>query len=239
MKTISKFMSIALIASSTLFAGGPFVAAPEPDVEPVEPAVAEIPQPSAPEPAPEPQRSSTIKPYFGGGLGSSSATVKSQAKVCGGCEYDKINQTTSKQSDKILNWGGSDSATNGMILAGVEVNDYLAVEGRITKGISDYEIKDHKPISYSNAAVYLKPQAKFENFTVYGLVGYGISSIDFMGKNTKASGLQYGAGGSYDITDQLAAFADYTQLMGSSKKISDASTLSSISSVNVGVIYKP
>jgi len=233
MKTISKIMGIAIIASSALFAGGPFVAAPQPDVEPVEPAVAEIPQTTAPEPE------STIKPYFGGGLGTSSADAKSSAKVCGGCQYDKLNQTTSKSSDKIINWGGSDSATNGMILAGVEVNDYLAVEARITKGISDYEIKDHKPISYSNAAVYLKPQAKFENFTVYGLLGYGVSSIDFMGKNTKEGGFQYGAGGSYDITDQLAAFADYTQLMSSSKKISDATTLGSISSVNLGIIYKP
>ena len=231
MKTIYKFLSIAFIASTTLFGGGPFISTPQPDVEPVEPAVAEIPTPSEPE--------SVIKPYFGGGLGSSSTSVKSQAKVCGGCEYDKINQTTTKLSDKIINWGGSDSATTGMILGGVEVNDYLAIEARITKGISDYEIKDHKPISYSNAAVYLKPQAKFENFTVYGLLGYGISSIDFMGKNTKSNGFQYGAGGSYDINDQLSAFADYTQLMNSSKKISDASTLGSISSVNIGLIYKP
>ncbi len=230
MKTITKLMGIALIASSALFAGGPFVAAPEPDVEPVEPAVAEIPE-TKPEPS--------IKPYFGGALGTSSADVDSKAKVCGGCQYDKLNQTTSKSADKIINWGGSDSATNGMILGGVEVNDYLAVEARITKGISDYEVKDHKPISYSNAAVYLKPQAKFENFTVYGLLGYGISSIDFMGKNTKKSGFQYGAGGSYDINDQLAAFADYTQLMNSSKKISDATTLGSISSLNIGLIYKP
>jgi hypothetical protein len=230
MKTISKFLSVALIASSTLFAGGPFVATPEPDVEPVEPAVAEIPET---EPAKE------ITPYFGGALGTSKGKVNSSAKVCGGCTYDKITQTTGKESDKLINWGGSDDATTGMILAGAEVNDYLAVEGRITKAISDYEIKDHKPISYTNAAVYLKPQAKFEDFTVYGLLGYGISSIDFMDKNTKAHGFQYGAGGSYDIDDQITAFVDYTKLMGKSKKISDATTLEGLSSVNAGIIFKP
>jgi len=232
MKTVSKFLSFVLIVGSTLFAGGPFVSAPEPDVEPVEPAVAEIPQTA---PAPE----SSIKPYIGGGLGTSSADAKSSAKVCGGCQYDKLNQSTSKSADKIINWGGSDNATTGLLLAGVEVNDYLAVEGRITKAISDYEIKDHKPISYTNAALYLKPQAKFENFTLYGLLGYGVSSIDFMGKNTTKSGIQYGAGGSYDINEQLSVFADYTQLMNSSKKISDATTLGSIGSLNAGVIYKP
>ena len=232
MKTLSKLLSVAVIASGCLFAGGAFIPtpAPEPDVEPVEPAVAEIP---------ETKPAKDITPYFGGAIGTSNGTVKSQAKVCGGCQYDKLNQTTSKAPDKILNWGGSDSATNAMALAGVEINDNLAVEGRITKAISDYEIKDHKPISYANAAVYLKPQAKFEDFSVYALLGYGISSIDFMGKNTKASGFQYGAGGSYDIDDQLSVFADYTQLMGSSKKISEASTLNSIDSVNAGIIFKP
>jgi len=230
MKTLSKFLSVAVIASSCLFAGGPFTSEPVPDVEPVEPAVAEIPE-AAPE--------KTIQPYVGGGLGTSSASVKSQAKVCGGCQYDKINQTTSKAPDKILNWGGSDSSTNAMALAGVEINDNLAIEGRFTKAISDYEVKDHKPISLYNAAVYLKPQYKFEDFTLYALLGYGITSIDFMNKNTKSNGFQYGAGGSYDINDELSVFADYTKLMGSSKKISDASTLGSIDSVNAGVIYKP
>ncbi len=230
MKTISKLFSVAIIASSCIFAGGPFTPTPQPDVEPVEPAIAEIPD-TAP--------AKDIQPYFGGALGSMSTDVKSQAKVCGGCQYDKLNQSTSKAPDKILNWGGSDSATNLMVLAGVEVNDNLAVEARITKAVSDFEIKDHKPISFSNAALYLKPQAKFEDFSAYALLGYGISSIDFMGKNTKTNGFQYGAGGSYSVNDQLAVFADYTKLMGSSKKISKASTLQNVDSVNAGIIYKP
>ena len=230
MKTLSKLLGVAVITSAYLFAGGPFTPTPQPDVEPVEPAVAEIPETEA---------AKNITPYFGGGIGSSSASVKSQAKVCGGCQYDKINQTTSKSADKILNWGGSDSTATGMVLAGAEINENIAVEARFTKAISDYEIKDHKPISYKNAALYLKPQYKFEDFSVYALLGYGISSIDFMGKNTKSNGLQYGAGATYDIDDQFSVFADYTKLMGSSKKISDASTLSSIDSVNAGVIYKP
>jgi opacity protein-like surface antigen len=234
MKTLSKLLSVAVIASSCLMAGGPFTSEPVPDVEPVEPAVAEIPQ-VLNDAKPE----SNIQPYFGGALGSSSASVKSQAKVCGGCQYDKLNQTTSKAPDKILNWGGSDSTTTGTVLAGAEITDNIAIEGRLTKAISDYEIKDHKPISYSNAAIYLKPQYKFDDFTLYALLGYGISSIDFMGENTKSNGFQYGAGGSYDVNDQLSVFADYTKLMGSSKKISEASTLGSIDSVNAGIIFKP
>ena len=230
MKTLSKFLSVAVITSVSLFAGGGFVPAPQPDVEPIEPAVAEIP-------ATEPE--SEIKPYIGGGIGSSSTSVSSQALVCGGCQYDKLNQTVSKAPDKLLKWGGDGSATTMMGLAGVEVNDYLAVEGRLTKSVSDYEIKDHKPISMYNAALYLKPQYKFEDFGVYALLGYGLTNVSFMNKDTKTSGFQYGGGASYDINDQLTVFADYTKLVGQSKKISEATTIKDIDNVNAGLIYRP
>ena len=233
MKTMSKLLSAAVVASSFLFAGGGFVPAPtQPDVEPVEPAVAEIPETA-------PAQQSNIQPYFGGGIGTSTAKVNSQAKVCGGCQYDKVNQTSSKSADKILKWGGSGDSSTIMALAGVEVNDFLAVEGRLTKAVSDYEIKDHKPISYTNAAVYLKPQMKFEVGSVYGLIGYGISKIDFMGESTTAGGIQYGAGGTFNISDELAAFADYTKLYGGGKKISEATTMNGIDSINAGIIYRP
>jgi len=231
MKTLTKLIGIALIASgSSLFAGGGFVPTPEPDVEPVEPAIAEIPD------APEPKN---IQPYVGGAIGSSSAEVSSEAKVCGGCQYDKLNQTSTKAPDTILKWGGSDDSATGMVLAGVEINDYLSIEGRLTKAISDYEIKDHKPISFYNAAIYLKPQYKFEQATIYALVGYGYSSFDFMGESTSDTDFQYGAGASYDITDDLSAFADYTKLYGGGKKISEATTMKDVDSVNLGIIYKP
>jgi len=232
MKRVSKFLSIAVVASSFLFAGGGFVPGPtQPDVEPVEPAVAEIPE-TAPE-------KSDVQPYFGGAIGSATTSVSSQAEVCGGCQYDKLNQTSSKAPNKILKWGGSGDSTSAMALAGVDVNDFLAVEARLTKAVSDFEIKDHKPISYVNGAIYIKPQYKFEMGSVYGLLGYGISKVDFMGKSTTLNSFQYGAGGTYNISDDLSAFADYTQLYGGGKKISDATTLGSVSTVNAGVIYRP
>jgi len=232
MKTLTKFLSIALIASSSLFAGGAFVpaAAPAPDAEPVEPAVAEIPNAPAED---------EIKPYFGGAIGSSTSKVNSSATVCGGCQYDKVNQTSYKEADKTLNWGGEGDAATATALAGVEVNDFLAVEARLSKTISDYEIKDHKPISLTNAAIYLKPQYKFELATVYALLGYGVSKVDFMDKTTTANGFQYGAGASYDWSDEMSIFADYTKLVGSSEQISDATKLDSISSINAGVIFRP
>jgi len=233
MKTISRLLSVAVIASASLFAGGAFIPAPtQPDVEPVEPAVAEIPETA-------PAKETNIQPYFGGALGSSSAKVSSQAKVCGGCQYDKISQTNSKAPDKLLKWGGSSDSTSAMALAGVELNDFLAVEARLTKAVSDYEIKDHKPISYTNAAVYLKPQYKFEMGSVYALLGYGISKFDFMENSTTATGFQYGAGASYNVNDDLSAFIDYTKLYGGGKKISDATTMNGIDSVNAGLIFKP
>lgn len=232
MKTISKLLSIAVIASSALFAGGAFIQEPvQPDVEPVEPAIASIPA-TAPE-------NNDVQPYFGGGLGSSSSKVNSEAKVCGGCQYDKLNQTSSKAPDKLLRWGGSGDSTTAMALAGVELNDFLSVEARLTKAVSDYEIKDHKPISYTNGAVYLKPQYKFELGSVYALLGYGISKFEFMGESTTDSSFQYGAGGSYNINEDLSAFVDYTKLYGGGKKISKATKMDDISSINAGLIFKP
>ena len=230
MKKLIKYIALSAILSGVAFGGGGFVPTPEPDVEPVEPAIAEIPN------VPEQKN---VQPYFGGAIGSSSAKVNSEAKVCGGCEFDKINQTVSKTPDKLLKWGGSDDAATGMVLAGVEINDYLAVEGRLTKAISDYEIKDHKPISYYNAALYLKPQYKFEFGSVYALLGYGYSSFKFMGETVTDTDFQYGVGGTYDVTDDLSAFADYTKLYGGGKKLSDYTKSGDIDSVNVGVIFKP
>ncbi len=237
MKTLSKIIGLSLIVSGVLFAGGAFVPAPapeQPDIEPVEPAIAEVPE--APKAVNEEKN---FKPYVGGAIGSSSATVKSSAKVCGGCEYDKLNQTSTKAPDKILNWGGSDSTATGTLLAGVEVNDYLAVEGRLTKTLGDYEIKDHKPISLTNAALYVKPQYKFELGSVYALLGYGVSKVDFMDKTTTSSGFQYGAGASYDMSDEVSLFADYTKIMDGGKKISKATTMDSVSTFNVGAIFRP
>ena len=230
MKTISKFLSIAVIASTYLFAGGAFIPQEQPDVEPVEPAIAEIP---------ETQPTKDLQPYFGGALGKSTAKVNSEATVCGGCQYDKLHQTTSKAPDKILKWGGSGDSASMMALAGVDLNDFVAVEARLTKAVSDYEIKDHMPISYTNVGIYLKPQYKFELGSVYGLLGHGYSRFKFMDKTTSATGFQYGAGGTYNINDELAAFVDYTKLYGGDKKISEATKMKSIDSVNAGIIYKP
>ena len=231
MKTLTKFLSLALIASGALFAGGAFVPAPTaPDAEPVEPAVAEIPE------APE---EDSIKPYFGGGIGTSSATVDSTASVCGGCQYDKLTQTSYKEDDVTLNWGGDGDAATATALAGIDVNDFLAVEARLTTTISDYEIKDHQPISLTNAALYLKPQYKFEAATVYALLGYGVSKVDFMDDTTTVNGFQYGAGASYDWNDEMSIFADYTKLVSTGEKISDATTLDKVGSFNAGVIFRP
>jgi len=230
MKTLSKILTLAIVASGFLFAGGAFVPAQTPDAEPVEPAVAEIPE------APAPQN---LKPYFGGALGTSTAKVNTSMTKCGGCEIDKLNQTTHKGTDKTVSWGGSGDATTATALAGVEVNDFLAVEGRLTKTVSDYEIKDHKPINLTNAAIYLKPQYKFEAASIYGLFGYGISKVDFMDKTTTVNGFQYGAGASYDWNDELSVFADYTKLVSSDHKISKYTKLKSIGSLNAGVIFRP
>ncbi|MBA1419781.1 MAG: outer membrane beta-barrel protein [Epsilonproteobacteria bacterium] len=78
------------------------------------------------------------------------------------------------------------SATGIMLQAGYQVNDYLAVEGRYTIHLGNLKY-DHGdttnpnysdyPGDFSNVGIYLKPMYRIENFSLYGLLGYGEVSL--------------------------------------------------------------
>ncbi len=223
------FIATAILAFNPVVYGGAgtFTKGAK-EVEPAEPAIAEVPE----EPAVQ-----KPKWYVGGALGSAQDKIESEASVCGGCEVDFGKEEITQAPDKTVTDTGSARSTTAMLLAGYEINDFLAIEGRLTKALSDFEIGDREPISFTNVALYLKPQYKFEDFTIYALIGAGLSTFDYRGVSTKSFGLQYGAGASYAITDQLSVFADYTMLNDKDKKISSMTTNKSIDSINAGVIY--
>jgi len=219
MKTFSKILCVTAMASGALMAGDSFFPASN-----ISPISVEIPR--------------TIIPYIGGTIGTATANVDSTATVCGDCEYDKKSQVSRKGADKTINWGGEDDTMTASVIAGVQIYNYLAIEGRFGRTLSDYEIEDHEPISFTNTALYLKPRYQFGGATAYGLLGYGMSKIDFMDDTTTANGFQYGAGASYDIGEQMSFFADYTTLIQDSQEISDATEMDPIGSFNFGIIYK-
>jgi len=216
---ISKILCVSAMVSGALMAGDSFI--PVSDISPIS---VEIPR--------------TIIPYIGGTIGTATTSVDSTATVCSGCEYDKKGQISRKGTDKTINWGGEDSTMTAAAIAGVQIHDYLAIEGRFGRTLADYAIEDHESISLSNTALYLKPQYQFGGATAYGLLGYGMSKIDFMNNTTTANGFQYGAGASYDIGSQMSFFIDYTTLLEENQDISDHTKIDPIGSFNFGIIYK-
>ncbi len=110
----------------------------------------------------------------------------------------------------------------GMVLAGYKFNDYISVEGRYTKSIGDATytgpsgevmspIDDHMTSAeFDNIALYLKPTLQFDQFALYGLLGYGKTNVTWgNGTENSDSSFQYGAGLSFAFTENLSVFADY------------------------------
>ncbi|MBN2250425.1 MAG: outer membrane beta-barrel protein, partial [Campylobacterales bacterium] len=63
----------------------------------------------------------------------------------------------------------------------------------------------------SNLAIYLKPMYPIGDFALYGLLGYGQTSIEYEGGGDyDDSGFQWGIGAGYNFTESLGAFVDYT-----------------------------
>jgi len=165
--------------------------------------------------------------------------------------------TYAMEADRAVNFMPSgalaaDDATwevAGMVMAGYQINKYLAVEARFTASLDDVKYNDQDIADYdlTNAAIYAKvmyPVA--EIVTVYGLVGYGQTTIEDGGAvNNKyeTDGLQWGIGASYNVNENLSVFVDYTKLAMVDEYDVDGVTATyaedlDVGSVNVGISYK-
>ena len=126
-----------------------------------------------------------------------------------------------------------------MLQAGYKINPYVAVEGRYWSGSSDDFTVAGVNFSADVDAwgLYVKPMYPvMEEFDVYALLGYGDTSpeINGQGPGYDTDGFQWGLGASYDITENVAVFADYTELYNDTQNNDDMT----IDSWNFGVTYK-
>lgn len=65
----------------------------------------------------------------------------------------------------------------------------------------------------SNIAIYLKPMYPVGDLTLYGLLGYGQTTLEWEdGSENSDSDFQWGIGAGYNITESLSLFVDYTVL---------------------------
>jgi len=147
----------------------------------------------------------------------------------------------------------ADDATwelSGMVLAGYQINDNFAIEGRLTNSMDDVTYNDIDVANYdlTNAALYAKVMYPIaltqENITsIYALLGYGQTTIDGATTEYQSDGIQWGVGASHNINKNVSIFADYTQLALEDEYDTNSVTAThtdelDVSTINVGVAYK-
>ena len=138
------------------------------------------------------------------------------------------------------------TATAVVLQAGYQYNRYIAIEGRYNIGVdTSYDAGTLVPAptysgDFSSGGVYLKPIYPIGDFAIYGLVGYGgVMLTNLAGGDAVVDGLQYGAGVSYQVTETISVFADYTSLYDD-KGFDYTATLDNITADiwTVGLSYK-
>lgn len=147
------------------------------------------------------------------------------------------------------------SAKGVMLQAGYQYNNYIAIEGRYTMDVGDVEY-DHGntinpdfsdyPTDFSNVAIYLKPMYSIDNFTIYGLLGYGevgLTNIPLGGVGISAdraeSGFQWGLGFDYQLGQNVSVFLDYVRMyddIGFDKRAQNADIVAD--AWTLGISYK-
>ena len=109
--------------------------------------------------------------------------------------------------------------TYGLALrAGVDLIDYLGIEARY---LATFIEKDFSEVTHYG--LYLKPYLPIgQNTTLYGLLGYGKTSVECTGnrltRTLDKSGVAYGGGVEFDMQENLSVWVDAQHLLGSEGK---------------------
>ena len=136
-----------------------------------------------------------------------------------------------------------DPLIGATLKAGYGIHKYFGVEFRAERTLVAGDKLEHP---YSIAA-YAKPQYSISrNWNVYGLVGYGQNQLAYPDEElfngnkedtTTVSGLSYGAGIEYRMTDRLAFFVEGLQLINDSETIDGSDFAINELGVYAGVSY--
>jgi len=128
------------------------------------------------------------------------------------------------------------------LLAGYNFHKYIATEGRYFATWGNLNVdagttEVNKDWDMTNIAIYLKPKYSIDNFTLYGLLGYGQMSLNNHTKYTE-NGFQWGIGANFAAIDKANVFVDYARLYDD-KDFNDLTIQNdnSVDSFNLGVIY--
>ncbi len=150
------------------------------------------------------------------------------------------------------------SADNYALAAGVVLNSWLAVEGRYSNSIDDYDLEasltDGNTVVTIDetmaggeaevAAIFLKGMYPIADtgLIAYGLLGYANVSVtdDVNGEIMDDDGLAYGVGAAYAVTPNVLVFADWTRLYDDT--VQDSAVVANgmdvtVDTINVGAAY--
>jgi len=132
------------------------------------------------------------------------------AQTYAGASYSYLQLDTSGEKVKL-------GALTGRL--GYEFNPNVAIEGEGSVGVSDDEyadgsVPDEISLDYQIAAYVVGKLPLPYGATLFGRVGYHDTKLDEELQLSDGSGLAYGAGLEFDITDSIAARFDYTEYDG-------------------------
>jgi hypothetical protein len=140
----------------------------------------------------------------------------------------------------------SEDALAGMLLkVGYNLHKNIAVELRGSKTLGQEERLEH---TYGYG-LYLKPQyAVTDTWNIYGLVGYGQNKITFpkealltnpsiTNNQSKVKGFSYGAGISYDISEDITMFIEAMQVIDESITKPEGSYAINVKGIYLGLTY--
>jgi len=150
--------------------------------------------------------------------------------------YTGLAYSYMKMNDDTLNTDITGNAIS--ILAGYKFYRYLSLEGRYSTTLGDVNVDNiDKDWDITNLALYLKPQYSLNELTLYGLLGYGHTTLDNGTKHSE-NAFQWGLGANFSATEDIEVFIDYTRLYddnGFDSLSTDNDTC--FDSVNVGISY--
>jgi len=137
------------------------------------------------------------------------------------------------------------------LLAGYNVNQYFAVEGRLSTTVGDlsFDVSSggfNDGVDFggdmSNIALYLKPMYSSGKVTIYGLLGFGQVKLedDSFASDDSESSFQWGLGLSFAGGEHLGIFMDYTRFYDNSDGFgNDSSEIDFVvDAFNFGLAYK-
>jgi opacity protein-like surface antigen len=183
--------ALSTLASTLSFAGGDINPVTVFEQEAVVVPVTPVPVPTAPKapeaPTPPPVVAAPLGLYIAGGI--TDVAVNSAGKA--NFFSDKVGQ------DRQIGLTGR---------FGYDFMDYLGAELRGTAGVSKAS-----PTKFKQIGAYLKPNYDLtDELNLYGLVGASKTNGAGTGTNT---GLSYGAGLDYGISDSVSVFTDVVNYM--------------------------